>query len=45
LDNSLEGMYEDAKGNKTWWKNSELHREVGPAVILGNGYKEWRYSG
>lgn len=28
-------------GIKKWYRNGELHREEGPAVIYDNGKKEW----
>lgn len=32
-------------GTKFWHKNGLLHRENGPALILGNGYMVWYING
>lgn len=30
---------------KLWFKNGELHREDGPALVGMNNYKQWRLEG
>ena len=35
----------DSEGTKRWYKNKELHREDGPAVIFSNGKKVWLKNG
>jgi len=35
----------DNDGSKFWYLNGKLHREDGPAVERGNGYKEWYLDG
>lgn len=35
------GRYVDTYGDVHWYKNGELHKEDGPAVVHMNGDKEW----
>jgi hypothetical protein len=32
-------------GTQMWYRNGELHREDGPAVIYADGHQEWWVSG
>lgn len=38
------GEYKE-EGNTYWFKNGDLHREDGPAVVWKNGTKEWYANG
>ena len=44
LYNLTNGKFRN-NGDKYWYKNGELHREDGPAIEYGNGYKEWYING
>ena len=35
----------DEQGTTCWYKNGELHRLDGPAVIYANGTEEWYQNG
>ena len=35
------GIIEYENGDKSWYKNLNLHREDGPAWIYKNDYKQW----
>ena len=35
----------DEDGNRSWWFNSQLHREGGPAVEYADGTKYWYLNG
>jgi len=38
----LQGLHIDEySGTKMWYKDGELHREDGPAIIWKNGDEEW----
>jgi hypothetical protein len=44
LPNSGE-LFEDANGNKRWYRYGKLHREDGPALEWADGHKEWWING
>jgi hypothetical protein len=35
------GKYTESDGTQYWYKDGNLHREDGPAVINPNGYQAW----
>jgi hypothetical protein len=39
------GMIVDEEGNKTWYKDGQLHREDGPAYERADGSKLWFFNG
>jgi len=39
------GIVELESGTKIWYKNGNLHREDGPAVVWINGNKSWYLDG
>jgi len=39
------GKYIDSDGSQYWYKDDELHREDGPAVIWPNGTQFWYING
>ncbi len=36
-----DGLNIDSFGNKTWWKDNQVHRINGPAIEYTNGDKHW----
>jgi hypothetical protein len=45
MNNNESTLEIDARGNKRWYLNDELHREDGPAVELNDGHKSWWLNG
>jgi hypothetical protein len=39
------GKFTYPNGTQSWWKDDELHREDGPAVIWPNGTQFWYING
>jgi len=42
---SFTGILIDYRKRKLWYRNGNIHREGGPAVIYLNGTKEWYQNG